>query len=187
MEDAVPPSLSISISQGESAGQFVSTGGGNVSATVEIQDPNGEHAADWSQSDNNLVPLDGTASLTFSFDPSGLVAGPYGVSVDVSDNGISDQTYTVGKLIHIATDSAAPDLDEDGVPDEFDAIAAEHAISIDASESDRVAVAERRTKLVAGGAATSNSVRGVSVTEAMIIAGGEDGGDAPLNGGRHQL
>ncbi|MCY4127701.1 MAG: HYR domain-containing protein [Gammaproteobacteria bacterium] len=181
VEDAVPPSLSISISQGENSGQFVSADGGNVVATVEIQDPNGTHTADWSQSDNNLVALDGSDSLTFSFDPTGLVAGPYLVSADVSDDGIADQTYKVGKLIHVSADAASPDLDEDGIPDEFDEVAAEHAIALDASESDRVAVAERGSKLAAGGAATSNSVQGVKVTESMIVEGGEDGGDAPLN------
>ena len=182
VEDAVPPSLSISISQGDNAGQFVSADGGNVLASVEIEDPNGTHTADWSQSDNNLVPLEGSESLTFSFDPTGLVAGPYLVSADVSDDGISDQVYNVSKVIHITDDSADPDLDQDGVPDEFDEVAADHVISIDASESDLVAVAERGTKLAAGGAATSNAVKGVKVTEAMITSGGEDGGEAPLNG-----
>ena len=180
VEDAVPPSLSISISQGESAGQFVSSDGGNVMATVEIQDPNGTHTADWSQSDNNLVPLEGTDSLSFSFDPSGVDAGPYLVSVDVSDDGTPDQTYTTAKVIHISADSAS-DLDEDGIPNEFDEVAVEHAISLDTSESALVAVAEQGTKLAAGGAATSNSVKGVKVTESMIIEGGEDGGEMPLN------
>ncbi len=182
VEDAVPPSLSIAISQGELSGQFVSPDGGSVVATVEIQDPNGTHTADWSQSDNNLVPLDGTESLTFSFDPTGLVAGPYLVNANVSDDGIPDRVYKVGKLVHITDDSATSDLDEDGIPDEYDQVAAEHAISLDASGSVLVAVAERGTKLAAGGAATSNSVRGVKVTESMIIDGGEDGGEAPLNG-----
>ena len=181
VEDAVPPSLSISISQGENSGQFVSPDGGNVVATVEIQDPNGTHTADWSQSDNNLVPLEGSESLMFSFDPTGLTAGPYLVSADVSDDGIPDLVYKVRRLIHITADSATPDLDEDGIPDEFDEVAAKHAISLDTSESDLVAVAERGTKLAAGGAATSNSVRGVKVTESMIIDGGEDGGETPLN------
>ncbi|MCY3859028.1 MAG: metallophosphoesterase [Gammaproteobacteria bacterium] len=180
VEDAVPPSLSISISQGENAGQFVSSDGGNVIATVEIQDPNGTHTADWSQSDNNLVPLEGTDSLSFSFDPSGVDAGPYLVSVDVSDDGTPDQTYTTAKVIHISADSAS-DLDEDGIPNEFDEVVVEHAISLDTSESALVAVAEQGTKLAAGGAATSNSVKGVKVTESMIIEGGEDGGETPLN------
>ena len=181
VEDAVSPSLSISISQGENSGQFVSSAAGNVMATVEIQDPNGTHTADWSQSDNNLLPVDGTESFTFSFDPTGLDAGPYLISADVSDDGIPDRVYKVGKLIHITADSATPDLDEDGVPDEFDEVTAEHAISLDTSESDLVAVAEQGAKLAAGGAATSNSVRGVKVTESMIIEGGADGGEAPLN------
>ena len=180
VEDAVPPSLSISISQGENSGQFVSSDGGNVMATVEIQDPNGTHTADWSQSDNNLVPLEGTDALSFSFDPSGVDAGPYLVSVDVSDDGTPDQTYTTTKVIHISADSA-PDLDEDGIPNEFDEVVVEHAISLDTSESALVAVAEQGTKLAAGGAATSNSVKGVKVTESMIIEGGEDGGEMPLN------
>ena len=181
VEDAVPPSLSISISQGENSGQFVSSEGGNVMATVEIQDPNGTHTADWSQSDNNLVALEGSASLSFSFDPTGLVAGPYLVSVEVSDDGISDRTSTTAKIIHITADTAASDTDEDGLPNEFDEVAVRHAISLDTSESDLVAVAERGTKLAAGGAATSNAVRGVKVTESMIIDGGEDGGETPLN------
>ena len=182
VEDAVAPSLAISISQGENSGQFVSTGGGNVTATVEIKDPNGMHTADWSQSDNNLVSLDGTESLSFSFDPAGLVSAPYLVRVTVSDDGIPDQTYTVGKLIHITADSSTPDLDEDGIPDEFDIVMQVHAISLDSSEGDLVAVAERGARLAAGGVATSNSVKGVKVTEAMIMAGGEDGGEAPLSG-----
>ena len=181
VEDAVSPSLSISISQGANSGQYVAADGGSVVATVQIQDPNGTHTADWSQSNNNLVPLDGSGSMTFSFDPTGLEAGPYLVNVDVSDDGIPDQTYSIGKLIHVTADSATPDLDEDGVPDEFDEVAAEHAISLDSSESDLLVIAQRGTKLAAGGAATSNSVRGVKVTESMIIEGGEDGGDAPLN------
>ncbi len=180
VEDAVPPSLSISISQDENSGQFVSSAGGNVTATVEIHDPNGSHTADWSQSHNSLVPLDGSDSLTFSFDPAGLDAAPYLVSVEVSDDGISDRTYKTAKLIHVSTDSAT-DLDEDGIPNEFDEVDVEHVISLDSSESDLVAVAERGTKLAAGGAATSNSVKGVKVTESMIIEGGEDGGEMPLN------
>ena len=181
VEDAVPPSLGISISQGENAGQFVSTDGGTVTATVEIQDPNGTHTADWSQSDNNLVALEVSESLSFSFDPTGLVAGPYLISVEVSDDGISDRTYTTDKIIHVTADAAASDTDEDGIPNEFDEVAMGHAISLDTSESDLVVVAERGTKLAAGGAATSNAVRGVKVTESMIIDGGEDGGETPLH------
>lgn len=181
VEDAVPPSLFISISQDEIFGQYVSSGGGNVMATLEIQDPNGTHTADWSQSDNNLVALDESRSQSFSFDPTGLAAGTYLVSADVSDDGIADRTFNVRKLIHVTADAAMSDWDEDGVPDEFDVIEWDHAISIDASESELLAIAERGARLAAGGVATSNSVRGVKVTESMIMAGGEDGGAMPLN------
>ncbi|MYD44018.1 MAG: HYR domain-containing protein [Gammaproteobacteria bacterium] len=182
VEDAVPPSLSITISQGENAGQYVSANSGNVDLTVEIQDPNGTHTVDWSQSDNMLAPLAGTDGLTFSFDPTGLVAGPYHVHVEVTDDGIPEQVFRINKLIHITADAAVTDDDEDGIPNEFDEISADHAIAIDAAGSKLVAIAERGTKLAAGGLATSNSVRGVRVAESMVISGGEDGGDAPLNG-----
>lgn len=181
IEDAVPPSLSISVSQGENSGQFISSEGGEVTATLEIQDPNGVHTADWAYSDGDLLSIEGTESMTFSFDPTGLFERPYYLRVDVIDDAFPDRMYRVSKLLHIKADMAMSDQNENGIPDEMDKVPAVHSITLDSAVSDHLAIAERGIKLAAGGVATSNSVSGVSVTEAMIMAGGEDGGEAPLN------
>ena len=182
VEDVVGPSLSISVQQGENSGQFVAVSGGQVDATVSIQDVNGLHTADWSGSDSSLVAVDGTDSLTFSFDPSALTAGPYLVSAEVNDDEILDRTFSVSKLVHVIDGTAEADSDGDGIRDASDVESARHVISVDSSSADLVVVADQAVRLAAGGAATSNDVAGVKVTEEQIAAGGEDGGDQPLNG-----
>ena len=180
VEAAVPPSLSISVSQAGVKGKTVAATGGEVSAVVTVTDPNGNHTYDWSRSDNNVVGTS-TTSATFSFDPMSLV-GVYEVVVDVTDDGIADTTYAASALIKVAA-SAEADSDEDGIPDSSDTTEAANELSVDAgSDDDATISADPGVKLVVGGAAFANGVAGAAVDESIIAAGGEDGGDQPTNG-----
>ena len=85
VEDAVPPSLSISVSQDTNQGQFVNASGGLVTASIEISDPNGTHQADWTATDNNLVAEESTDTLMFSFNPTGLAEGTYLLEAAVTE------------------------------------------------------------------------------------------------------
>jgi len=62
-EQAVVPSLQISVSQGDSKGRSVAVGGGTVTASLTINDPNGTHTVDWTRSANSLVPTGATDAL----------------------------------------------------------------------------------------------------------------------------
>ena len=63
----------------------MSTEGGEVSATVSIIDPNGEHTIDWSGSSEGLESTTGTDTETFAFDPSALEAGSYDLVATVTE------------------------------------------------------------------------------------------------------
>ena len=179
VEAAVPPSLSISVTQAGAKGKTVAASGGEVSAVVTVTDPNGSHTYDWSRSDNNLVGTSST-SATFSFDPTSL-AGIYEVVVDVTDDGIADATYAASALIKVAA-SAEADADEDGIPDSSDTTEAANELPVNAATDDSTISADPGVKLVVGGAAFANGVAGAAVDESTIAAGGEDGGDQPTNG-----
>ena len=152
VEAAVPPSLSISVTQAGAKGKTVAASGGEVSAVVTVTDPNGSHTYDWSRSDNNLVGTSST-SATFSFDPTSL-AGIYEVVVDVTDDGIADATYAASALIKVAA-SAEADADEDGIPDSSDTTEAANELPVNAATDDSTISADPGVKLVVGGAAVS--------------------------------
>ena len=168
VEDAVPPSLSISVSQDTNQGQFVNASGGLVTASLEISDPNGTHEADWTATDNSLVAEESTDTLMFSFNPAGLAEGTYLLEAAVTDDGIADSTYSIVRAVHVIADDSLPDSDEDGVPTEHDAIGASNAIALDASQNNQVVTANQGVQVAAGRFATSNRVRGVQVTEDMV-------------------
>lgn len=176
VEEAVPPSLSISIFQSidhgqfvsGNYGQFVSTNDGSVTVSLEILDANGTHTADWSATDNNLVAEESTDTLIFSFNPEGLAEGTYLLEAAVTDDGIPDSTYSIVRAVHVIADAALPDGDEDGIPTEHDTIDASNAIALDASQNNQVVTANQGIQVAAGRFATSNRVRGVQVTEEMV-------------------
>ena len=168
VEDAVPPSLSISVSQDTNQGQFVNASGGLVTASIEISDPNGTHQADWTATDNNLVAEESTDTLMFSFNPAGLAEGTYLLEAAVTDDGIPDSTYSIVRAVHVIADAALPDGDEDGIPTELDAIGASNAIALDASQTNQVVTTNQGIQAAAGRFATSNRVQGVQVTEDMV-------------------
>jgi len=183
VDTAVAPSLSIDISQAGAAGRYISIEGGEVNVTVNIQDPNGNHAIDWSSSDNNLVALgDSQTAATLVFNPVDMLAGSYKAEVIVSDDQITDRTFTLAVVMIIKAGEVEADSDGDGIPDSKDASDEPNVLSLDADSGAAAISAEPGVKLVIGNAAAAKGVAGAQITEADIASGGEDGGDAPSNG-----
>ncbi|HIG62055.1 MAG TPA: HYR domain-containing protein [Gammaproteobacteria bacterium] len=181
IEEQAPPSLKISVTQGETIGRNVAAEGGIVTALLSIQDPNGDHTVDWSGSDSGLVS-DTTDAIDFSFDPTGLAEGGYEIIVSVTDSGIADETFSVSVLVRVSAAAVESDSDEDGIPDSKDTSDEANVLSVNADESDAEMTADEGVKLVIGDAAAGGGVSGVAVSEETIAASGEDGGDAPDNG-----
>jgi len=183
VEEAVPPALDLKVAQGEIAGRKVTQNGGRVIVTLTINDPNGQHTIDWSATDNNLVPLNGTSGETFEFNPQEVSGGSYKVNVSVEDSGLPGDIFST-KLTLIVTEEEVivSDSDNDGIPDDQDTSNEANVLAVDASSSEEAVTADNGVKLVIGGAAASSGKAGVAVDENTIASSGEDGGEAPGNG-----
>ena len=182
IEAQVPPSLKISVNQGETIGRTVAADGGMVTAMLSIEDPNGGHVVDWTGSDSALVADGATDAMEFSFDPAGMGEGGYELIASVTDSGIADETFSVSVLVRVSAAAVESDSDEDGIPDSKDTSDEANVLSVNADESDADMTADEGVKLVIGDAAAGGGVSGVAVSEETIAASGEDGGDAPDNG-----
>lgn len=179
VEAQVPPSLKISVSQGETQGRNVAADGGAVTAMLSIQDPNGIHTVDWSGSDAALTS-DTTDAMDFSFDPAGLEEGGYELIASVTDSGIADESFSVSVIVRVSATAVQNDQDQDGIPDSEDTSDVDNVIAVDGNVE---MTADEGVKLIVGDtAAVSAIVSGVAVSEETIEASGDDGGDAPDNG-----
>jgi len=176
VEEEVPPVLKISVAQGESNGRRVSTEGGEVSATVSIIDPNGEHTIDWSGSSEGLESTTGTDTETFVFDPSALEAGSYDLVATVTDSGIADTTFTIGVKVKVEAAAVEADSDGDGIPDSKDTSDEGNVIALNADEGTAAAQADEGVSIVVGDVASDTGNAGIGITEEQLAetAGGED-------------
>jgi len=176
VEEEVPPVLKISVAQGESNGRRVSTEGGEVSATVSIIDPNGEHTIDWSGSSEGLESTTGTDTETFAFDPSALEAGSYDLVATVTDSGIADTTFTIGVKVKVEAAAVEADSDGDGIPDSKDTSDEGNVIALNADEGTAAAQADEGVSIVVGDVASDTGNAGIGITEEQLAetAGGED-------------
>ena len=176
VEEAAPPVLKITVTQGDSKGKRVSAGGGDVSAMVSIVDPNGEHTIDWSGSDESLQSTTGTDTETFTFDPSALEAGSYNLVAAVTDSGIADTIFTIGVTLQVAAEEVEPDADGDGIPDIKDTNDQGNVIAMNADAGTAAAQADEGVSIVIGDVANSSGNAGIGITEEQLAttSGGED-------------
>ena len=119
----VAPSAAITIEQGGELVTTVTRDGGPVTLSVVVTDANviDSHAYDWSGTDAALVPLSGTNSLTFVFDPAAVGQGVYSLSVVVTDNGNAPLAGAASSLVRVIDSlpalSSTEDSDGDGTMD----------------------------------------------------------------------
>lgn len=178
VEDAVPPVLKVSISQGASKGKKLAADGGTVTAELVISDPNGEHSIDWTQSNSSLVSTSGTDTRTFSFDPAGL-EGTYNLTAVVTDSGITDSNFTISVNVLISATSIGADKDGDGISDDKDRSEESNVIPVDADVNDRAAISDPGTTLVLGDAANASGKAGILLSEESLAQ--SSGADDPDN------
>ena len=127
-EANLAPIPSIDIVQAGEQRTTVTADGGAVRVSVEGGDPNDDAVGyDWSASDGALVPSEGYDERTFTFDPAGVAAGTYRVTVTATDDGLPARSATVHRYLRVVP--AAPalaadaDRDGDGVDDAAEGIA----------------------------------------------------------------
>jgi MYXO-CTERM domain-containing protein len=176
IEEAAPPVLKITVTQGDSKGKRVSAGGGAVSAMVSIVDPNGEHTIDWSGSNEGLESSTGTDTDTFTFDPSALEAGAYDLIAVVTDSGIADTTFTIGVTVQVTAEEVEADSDGDGIPDSKDTSDQGNVIALNADAGTEAAQADEGVSIVIGDVANSSGNAGIGITEEQLATtpGGDD-------------
>ena len=176
IEEAAPPVLKITVTQGDSKGKRVSAGGGAVSAMVSIVDPNGEHTIDWSGSNEGLESSTGTDTDTFTFDPSALEAGAYDLIAVVTDSGIADTTFTIGVTVQVTAEEVEADSDGDGIPDSKDTSDQGNVIALNADAGTAAAQADEGVSIVIGDVANSSGNAGIGITEEQLATtpGGDD-------------
>ncbi|MFL6872841.1 MAG: choice-of-anchor U domain-containing protein, partial [Candidatus Azotimanducaceae bacterium] len=181
VEAAAPPALQLAVEQNGTPGKFVSTDAGQVNVTLNITDPNGSHAVDWSSTDANLISI-GSSETVFAFDPTSLNAGNYKVIAKVTDNEINDATYDASTVLNVTATNAKTDSDGDGISDENDAYTESNLITTDATKTSAPASTDTGLTILAGDAATSSGTEGVRINESTVADSGEDGLGAASNG-----
>jgi len=124
----IVPVLALDIQQ---AGKRVTTAianSGDVVMTLSLTDPNPSdtHTVDWSLTDNNLVAIETSPTMTFTFDPSNVSEGVYSISVFAEDNGSPALTGIAETSIRIIATapilSPENDSDGDGVSDDLEGL-----------------------------------------------------------------
>jgi len=175
VEEAVPPVLKVSVAQGDSKGKKVAADGGEVTATLSIVDPNGEHTIDWSGSNESLASTTGSDTAVFTFDPAGL-EGSYELVAVVTDSGIADATFTIAVNIIVSAAEVEADSDGDGIPDSKDTSEESNVIAVNADAGDSAASSDQGTTLVIGDSASESGTAGIVISEETIAetAGGDD-------------
>lgn len=174
LEEPVSPVLSLMVLQNEIETLSTSLGGGEVRIELSISDSDGEHAVDWSESENALFTVGEANGLNFRFDPNDVAAGNYLVKATVVDNQIEGQTFPVELLIRVLQD-AISDADADGIPDADDEFEEPYIIAQNSgSNADRPLEASVGVKLQLGDVALENGGQGASITESDI--GDQDNG-----------
>ena len=181
IETAEPPSLKLSVNQGDKSGRRVSAIDGNVMVMLTITDPNGTHEVDWSNTDENLVRASEDDPMMFEFDPEAL-SGGYAVIAAVTDSGIEGETFSIDLQVLVEAEAVEADSDGDGIVDSKDTSDEANVIAVDADSSDAAVTADEGVTLVIGDAALANGTSGIAITEETIAASGQDGGAAPTNG-----
>jgi len=197
VEEQAIPSLSISLTQGDTAGRVVAAEGGMVNVELSIDDPNGIHTVDWSASDPALVIEEAVSSgaapvakgqevnilpAFVKFSPAGLAEGGYDLVASVTDSGIADQTFTLSVIVRVSATEVESDSDQDGIVDSQDTSDEANVLAVDAQTTEAEVTADEGVTLTTGDAAQAAGVAGVAITEETVATSGEDGGDAPDNG-----
>jgi len=182
VEEPVAPALTLTIQQNEAAGRRVWSGGGKVTITLKIEDPNGVHTVDWSQTNNNLVRIDAESQLAFTFDPNNLPEGGFEVIALVSDSEINSERFEVRRLIWISQNPVMTDIDADGVPDEVSGEVRPNMIALSAETDGRAVYTEAGYLITIGDVAMANGLDGILIDEDMVAQFGENGLNAPLDG-----
>jgi hypothetical protein len=155
-EENIPPTVSLSASQGGGPVSLIVSDSGPVTVTAVVNDPNpgDTQSYDWSASDNALAEMDGdVTNRTFVFDPLGLTEGTYLVAATVTDAAAASGTADLFlRLVNVAPALAAVDTDGDGInddvegagdsdgdgiPDYLDAVDQRNAIQAKSSVSDQ--------------------------------------------------
>ncbi len=154
-EENVAPDVALQLSQNSINTVLITSGGGLVTVTAIVTDPNpgDSHTLNWSATDSRLMDTDGNATdATFVFDPSGLSAGVYKVKVTATDSGSASDTANLyvqlvsslptldasdsdGDGTDDATEGTA-DTDDDGIPDYLDNISAVNVLPEQANQTD---------------------------------------------------
>ena len=127
-ETNLAPTPSIDIVQAGEQRTTVTADGGPVRVSVEGGDPNDDTVSyDWSGSDGALVPTEGYNERTFTFDPAGVAAGTYRVTVTATDNGLPARSAAVHRDLQVVPGAPAlaadADRDGDGIDDASEGIA----------------------------------------------------------------
>lgn len=122
-ENNLPPLPELAIEQAERLVTTVTQDGGPVTVFASPADPDSadSHSFQWSASDNALVPQQGYAQPTFTFDPFAVAEGVYRLGVEILDNGTPGLSATQYRYVRVIATSpeliAGDDRDQDGLPD----------------------------------------------------------------------
>ena len=133
VNDNVAPQVLLDIEQQGEQRSTVYSDQGIVVSTAAVTDPNtgDTHSYNWSASDSALTPQEGFTSSTYSFNPAGLAAGIYRLSVTVFDNGSPPEPATAQRLVKVETSaptlSMTTDSDGDGRMDASEGLADDDA------------------------------------------------------------
>lgn len=118
----VQPIVSLSAQQFGRQARLITVGGGDVTVTATVSDPNHSdtYTYNWSATNSALKSKTGTTSDTFIFDPSSLVPGYYKVRLTVTDSGSPPLSTAVDLQLQILAkppDLTGSDTNGDGIPD----------------------------------------------------------------------
>ncbi len=181
VEEAVPPALKLSITQGDSKGKSISTVGGEVIVGLEIIDPNGEHQVDWTGSDAIIDGLEDAADTNvLKFDPSDWATienSSVQVIAKVTDSGIADSSFTISAKLKVSQAEVEPDSDGDGIPDSKDTSDKPNVIALNADSGSAAASSDEGTRIVTGDTANSSDTAGIGITEETLAESGGDDED----------
>ena len=196
VEENKIPKVSFDVSQIGININLIPSGGGNVTVTATVDDPNvtDTHTYDWSLTNNNLVDIADGDPATFVFDPSALLDGFYKVRLTVADDGTPAAEADVDLLLEVKlivptltavdtdgdgvndNDESFYDLDSDGIADYMDDSAlASNELQMDVGDQGNVMRTDAGLTLRLGDVAVAAGADGalVQVDEIASYGGGE--------------